>query len=153
MSKPMNPIPVSSAERIAKAYGYDQVVIIARRVGDDPNGEHVTTYGRDKAHCSSAARIGEFLKFKVMGWVNDAKKMPRVWMIFRHDLADFEQENIPRLLCTDFGGAAEHAEITATEQEVKVIIVPAEFLPPEEWAEVGAVHAAMAASVKGTCNG
>lgn len=70
MSKPMKPIPVSAAERIAKSYGYDQVVIIARRVGNDPdpNGEHVTTYGRNKEHCSIAARIGDFLKFKIMGW-------------------------------------------------------------------------------------
>lgn len=64
------PIPISAAERIAKAYGYDQVVIIARAVGDH-GGEHVTTYGRDKANCAVAAKIGEFLKFKVMGWIRD----------------------------------------------------------------------------------
>ncbi|KII12609.1 hypothetical protein OO25_17170 [Phaeobacter sp. S60] len=63
----MKPIPVSAAERIAKSYGYDQVVIIARRVGD-AGGEHVTTYGRTKEHCCVAASIGDFLKFKVMGW-------------------------------------------------------------------------------------
>ncbi|PID95800.1 MAG: hypothetical protein CSA85_00585 [Alphaproteobacteria bacterium] len=73
MSDPMKPIPVSVAERIAKSYGYDQVVIIARRVGEDPepNGEHVTTYGRSKVHCAVAARIGGFLKFKVMGWAEE----------------------------------------------------------------------------------
>lgn len=70
MSKPMKPIPVSAAERIAKSYGYDQVVIIARRVGD-AGGEHVTTYGRNKEHCNVAARIGDFLKFKVMGWQHE----------------------------------------------------------------------------------
>lgn len=64
----MKPIPVSAAERIAKAYGYDQVVIIARAVGE---GEHVTTYGRDKPNCDVAARIGNFLKYKVMGWVRE----------------------------------------------------------------------------------
>jgi hypothetical protein len=70
----MKPIPTSAAERIAKEFGYDQVVIIARKVGDapDPHGEHCTTYGIDKAHCAVAARIGDFLKFKVMGWVKDA---------------------------------------------------------------------------------
>jgi hypothetical protein len=46
-------------------YDYDQVVVIARKVG---GGEHVTTYGRDKANCDVAARIGDWLKFKVMGW-------------------------------------------------------------------------------------
>ncbi|QBR35727.1 hypothetical protein ETW23_05810 [Leisingera sp. NJS201] len=69
----MKPIPISAAERIAKSYGYDQVVIIARRVGEKPApcGEHVTTYGLNKAHCDAAARIGDFLKFKVMGWTKE----------------------------------------------------------------------------------
>lgn len=69
----MKPIPVSAAEKIAKAYGYDQVIVIARKVGDDPepHGEHVTTYGRDRKHCAAAAKIGDFLKFKVMGWTKE----------------------------------------------------------------------------------
>ena len=73
MTVPMKPIPISAAEQIAKRYGYDQVVIIARRVGDDPEpcGEHLTTYGRNKTHCDVAARIGGFLKFKVMGWTRE----------------------------------------------------------------------------------
>lgn len=61
------PIPVSAAKHIAKTYGYDQVIIVARMVGDD-GVEHCTTYGRDKAHCAVAARCGDFLKHKVMGW-------------------------------------------------------------------------------------
>lgn len=71
----MKPIPVSAAKRIAVAYGYDQVVVIARRVGEEtePHGEHVTTYGVDKANCDVAARIGNFLKFKVMGWIEEAR--------------------------------------------------------------------------------
>jgi hypothetical protein len=66
----MSKIPVSAAKHIADRYGYDQVVIIARRVGDEsePHGEHVTTYGRDKAHCGVAARVGNFIKHKIMGW-------------------------------------------------------------------------------------
>ena len=68
----MTPIPISAAKAIAKDYGYHQVVIIARCVGDN-GGEHVTTYGVDKANCSVAARIGDFLKFKVMGWVKEEK--------------------------------------------------------------------------------
>lgn len=66
----MKPIPISAAESIAKRYGYDQVIIVARKVGDD-GGEHCTTYGKDQVHCDIASRAGEFLKFKVMGWVKD----------------------------------------------------------------------------------
>lgn len=64
----MKRIPIAAAERIAKDYGYDQVIIVARAVGQ---GEHVTTYGRDKANCAVAARIGDFLKYKVMGWAQE----------------------------------------------------------------------------------
>jgi acetylornithine/succinyldiaminopimelate/putrescine aminotransferase len=63
----MKPIPISAAEKIAKTYGYDQVIVIARAVGDD-GGEHVTTYGRNKVHCQVAAKIGDFLKYRVMDW-------------------------------------------------------------------------------------
>lgn len=63
------PIPVAVAEGIAKAYGYHQVVIIARRVGEaGDGGEHCTTYGTDEANKSVAARIGTFLTEKVMNW-------------------------------------------------------------------------------------
>lgn len=61
----MRPIPISAAERIAKSYGYDQIVVIGRKVGE---GEHVTTYGINKENCSAAAKVGDFLKYKVMGW-------------------------------------------------------------------------------------
>lgn len=66
----MKPIPVKAAREIAQRYGYDQVVIIARKPGSglEEHGEHVTTYGTNKEHCDVAARIGEFLKYKVMGW-------------------------------------------------------------------------------------
>lgn len=67
----MLPIPINAAKKIADAYGYDQVVIIARKVG---GGEHVTTYGVDKANCDVAARIGDFLKYKVMGWIKEESK-------------------------------------------------------------------------------
>ncbi len=55
----MKPIPISAAEAIAKRYGYDQVIIIARKVGADPepHGEHMTTYGINPTHCSIAARV------------------------------------------------------------------------------------------------
>jgi hypothetical protein len=66
----MKPIPVAAAKRIAEQYGYDQVVVIARKVGDggQEHGEHVTTYGVDQANRDVAARIGNFLKYKIMGW-------------------------------------------------------------------------------------
>jgi hypothetical protein len=64
-------IPISAAAHIAKTYGYDQVIIYARKVGNAPNphGEHMTTYGVDKANCDAAATIGDFLKDEIMGWV------------------------------------------------------------------------------------
>lgn len=66
----MKDIPISAAEKIAKQYGYDQVIIYARKVGEDPDphGEHMTTYGVNKEHCDAAARIGDHLKYNVMGW-------------------------------------------------------------------------------------
>ena len=65
----MKPIPITAAKRIAEDYGYDQVVIYARKVGDDPDphGEHMTTYGVNKTHCGVAARMGQALQ-NFMGW-------------------------------------------------------------------------------------
>ena len=40
----MKRIPIKAAKEIAKIYDYDQVLIIARKVGDK-GGEHVTSYG------------------------------------------------------------------------------------------------------------
>lgn len=61
------PIAISAGRLIAEQYGYDQVIIIGRKVGD--NGlEHVTTYGVNAEHCEVAARIGNFIKFKIMKW-------------------------------------------------------------------------------------
>ena len=59
----MAPIPIAAAREIAGP----------RRCHDtpEPHGEHVTTYGRNAQHCSVAARIGNFLKFKVMGWAEE----------------------------------------------------------------------------------
>jgi len=60
-------IPIGAAKQIAAKYGYDQVIIVARKVGDGGR-ETVTTYGRDKANCDVAARIGDFFKHNLMGW-------------------------------------------------------------------------------------
>jgi hypothetical protein len=70
MNRTMKPIPIAAAEKIAKDYGYDQVIIIARRIGEEPepHGEHLTTYGINKVHCDVAARTGSFIQHKIMGW-------------------------------------------------------------------------------------
>ena len=68
----MKAIPISAAKKIADEYGYDQVIIIARKVGLGdviPNGEHCTTYGVNKANCAVAAKIGDYLKYEIMKWV------------------------------------------------------------------------------------
>lgn len=66
-------IPISAAREVAEKFGYHQIVIIGRAIGDDGR-EHVTTYGVDKANCAVAARIGDFLKHKVMKWPGDYRK-------------------------------------------------------------------------------
>lgn len=66
----MKNIPIFAAKIIAETYDYDQVIIIARKTGEG-GGEHVTTYGKNKTHCDIAAKIGDFLKYKVMGWTEE----------------------------------------------------------------------------------
>lgn len=66
----MKPIPISVAKEIAHKYGYDQIVILGRAVME---GEHVTTYGKNKVHCGIAASMGDFLKYKIMGWEKEGK--------------------------------------------------------------------------------
>lgn len=71
----MIPITVNAARQVAERFDYDQVIIIGRKVDQagKPGGESVATYGVDKANCDVAARIGNFLKFKVMGWKDEVK--------------------------------------------------------------------------------
>ncbi len=66
----MKRIPIRAAKAIAEEYGYDQVMIYARKVGDDPDphGEHMTTYGITKEHCGVMARIATYLQREIMGW-------------------------------------------------------------------------------------
>ncbi len=65
----MKRIPIKAAREIAEKYGYDQVLIYARKVGEapDPHGEHLTTYGVTKEHCDAMATIANYLK-KIMRW-------------------------------------------------------------------------------------
>lgn len=73
MSNDLKRIPITAAKRIAKDYGYDQVIVYARKVGEDPDphGEWMTTYGVTKEHCGAAARIGSYLKREIMNWFGE----------------------------------------------------------------------------------
>lgn len=53
-------IPVAAAERLGKAHSYDQVIILARHVGE-PGQEWITTWGKNPTHCAAAAQIGNAL--------------------------------------------------------------------------------------------
>lgn len=78
----MKPIPIKAAQQIAEQYGYDQVMIYARKV-DRPagvgehakaevkGGEHMTTYGVNREHCDAMRRIAIYLQNKIMGWVSN----------------------------------------------------------------------------------
>jgi bisphosphoglycerate-dependent phosphoglycerate mutase len=81
----MKPIPISAAREIAHKYGYDQVMIYARKV-DQPagvgetakqaikGGERMTTFGVNKPNCDAMARIASFLQTKIMGWTKENEK-------------------------------------------------------------------------------
>ena len=60
-------LPIKAARDIADTYGWDQVIIVARKTGDD-GYEHVVTYGKDRAHCEAAARAGNAIKHHLMQW-------------------------------------------------------------------------------------
>lgn len=66
----MNNIPIEVAKEIAEKYDLEQIVIIGRKSGFK-GYETTCTYGINKLHCAIAAKIGDFLKYKIMGW-NDA---------------------------------------------------------------------------------
>jgi hypothetical protein len=71
----MKPVPIAAAKDIAHRFGYDQVVVFARRVGEppEPHGEHLTTYGINKEHCDVAALMAEKLA-TFMGWKAESTK-------------------------------------------------------------------------------
>lgn len=64
-------MPIIEAERIAHKFGYDQVIIYARRIGI-PGREWVTTYGATKEHCAATARIGAAIGGKVVKPIEEA---------------------------------------------------------------------------------
>lgn len=63
-------IPIQAAKEIAVKYDYDQVMIYARKVGEN-GGEHMTTYGVNKEHCGAMSKIAKFLQTKIMGWYKE----------------------------------------------------------------------------------
>lgn len=69
----MKRIPIKAAQDIAEKYGYDQVMIYARKVGEN-GGEHMTTYGVNKANCDAMAKIANFLQIKIMGWIKEPQQ-------------------------------------------------------------------------------
>lgn len=65
----MKKIPIKAAKQIAEIFGYDQVMIFARKVGEGPDsGEWMTIYGVNKQHCDAMGQIASFLNEKIMGW-------------------------------------------------------------------------------------
>lgn len=57
----MKRIPIKAAKEVAEKYGYDQVMIYGRKVGEN-GGEHMTTYGVDKKHCSAIGLIAKAIQ-------------------------------------------------------------------------------------------
>ncbi len=65
-AKPAKPEELEAVDRERREAGQRQQ---EQRMWEElARGEHCTTYGVNDAHCSVAARIGDFLKYKVMGW-------------------------------------------------------------------------------------
>ncbi len=62
-------IPIQTAKEIAHKHDYDQVIILARRIGV-PGLEWVTTYGKNKVQCDAAAKIGDALRDNVVPTLN-----------------------------------------------------------------------------------
>ncbi|MCY1704512.1 hypothetical protein [Pannonibacter sp. SL95] len=60
-------LPIKTARNIALKYGWDQVIIVARKVGE-PGREHVITYGFGQANSEAAARAGNAIKHHLMRW-------------------------------------------------------------------------------------
>lgn len=62
-------IPISAAKKIADEYGYDQIIVYGRNTGTDGTEylECMATYGKTKATCTAAAKMGNALK-RFMGW-------------------------------------------------------------------------------------
>ena len=81
-------IPIEEATKLAKTYGYDQVVIYARLVGEG-GIEAVTTYGVDAIHKAAAARIGEALRLQVVPVVEQRNALLEDVRQLRNTVSDY----------------------------------------------------------------
>lgn len=60
-------IPPAAARRIAQAYGYDQVIMLGRRLdASGEEGEHVTAWGSNEAATRDARRLGELARRTIL---------------------------------------------------------------------------------------
>lgn len=85
-------IPIKAAREVGKAYGYDQVIIIARHfdeAGHEDQGWS-TTWGRDRRNCQTAAGIGNFITEHLFP-SGDAETAKRRCKVFREALPTIEQ--------------------------------------------------------------
>lgn len=59
-----NNVSIADAESIAKKYGCDQVVVLTRNVSsyDQVGGWAFATYGKDRANCEVALKIGQIFQ-------------------------------------------------------------------------------------------
>ena len=72
-------IPIAAGKRICQEYGYDEVVIYARKRGDkvgDRGKAWVTTYGKNATHCKVAAHAGQVILDLLNGEYTIVKKNP-----------------------------------------------------------------------------
>lgn len=109
----MKPIPISAAKAVAEKYGYSQVVIIARKVGEH-GGEHCTTYGIDRENCAVAARIGEYFKHSLMKWPVEPTSSGDTWREEVRAIA----ARVRRTICPTFssrGGETIEGRISAAD--------------------------------------
>ena len=69
-------IQLSEMEELCTKYGFDQVIVLARKVGEG-GYENLGTHGVDMEHSAAAEAIGVHLRIKVMGWVEhpDGKEL------------------------------------------------------------------------------
>lgn len=105
----MKNIPISAGRHIAEKWGYDQVIIIARKVDTEEKkgGEHMTTYGVNKLHCKVIAKAGRFLQEKVMGWFADENNIDAV--AISRECLEWHRNQASRTLC-NLRNAAQDAE-------------------------------------------
>lgn len=60
-------IPPAAAKRIAQAYGYDQVIVLGRRLdASGEAGEHVVAWGPNEAATRDVVRLGELARRTIL---------------------------------------------------------------------------------------